>query len=99
MNTTQERNLLQEVVMWLVGVMAAFAVALLRSMLERVTGFTLSYQNALGLFIVSLGGGWYVMSHVRKTDMGVIRKGIIYGAIVGVWFVFLASALEYVNFG
>ena len=99
MNTTQERNLLQEVVMWLVGVLAAFAVALLGSMLERVTGLALSYQNALGLFIVSLGGGWYVMSQVRKTDMGVIRKGIIYGAIVGVWFVFLASALEYVNFG
>lgn len=97
MNTTQERNLLQEVVMWIVGIVAAFLVALAWAAVERVTGFALDYKNAMGLFIVSLGGGWFVMSKVRNTEIGVIRKGIIYGAIVGVWFVFASSALIHVS--
>lgn len=106
MNTTQERNLLQEVVMWLVGVAAFVGVGLVWVGVERMLGVklvllptmvrdNLASQAPLLLFAVALILGVWAMSHIRRTSWGIIRKGAIYGAIVGVWFMLLAGAMEY----
>lgn len=84
----EERNFAQEFVMWAIGVATFAATALLWAFLERVTGFAPGYQNLMGITLIALIGGGYLMSLVRRTEWGVIRKGIIYGAYAG--FIFMA---------
>jgi hypothetical protein len=93
MQTIQQRNLLQEVVMWLVGVVSAIVAALVWSRLERIIGVSVDYRTMAFVAILLFAGCAYAAGWIRKTNIGVIRKGIIYGSFVGVVFMAFASVV------
>jgi len=74
-------NLVRESTEWAIGLVTAIGVVLAWSFVAR--GNVVSGRDAATFTFAAFIVAVFVIRHTMKLEIGVIRKGIVYGAMVG----------------
>lgn len=79
-------TLTKEIFQYAVG-LVAFSLTLFTAVrIGHLLDVTVERQVITLIGAASIILGVYAMSLIRKLEWGAVRKGVLYGAIVGVWF-------------